>query len=90
MNIWEEEGKILGIRPEHIHVTLNSDHIQAKVMTVEHTGREKILFVLTQRQETLAVLAGVDCSLKEGDRCFLQMDREFLHQFDPDNGRRIL
>lgn len=90
MNIWEEEGKIWGIRPEHIHVTLNSDHIQAKVMTVEHTGREKILFVLTQRQGTLAVLAGVDCSLKEGDRCFLQMDREFLHQFDPDNGRRIL
>lgn len=90
MNIWEEEGKIWGIRSEHIHVTLNSDHIQAKVMTVEHTGREKILFVLTQRQGTLAVLAGVDCSLKEGDRCFLQMDREFLHQFDPDNGRRIL
>lgn len=90
MNIWEEEGKIWGIRPEHIHVTLNSDHIQAKVMTVEHTGREKILFVLTQRQGTLTVLAGVDCSLKEGDRCFLQMDREFLHQFDPDNGRRIL
>lgn len=90
MNIWEEEGKIWGIRPEHIHVTLNSDHIQAKVMTVEHTGREKILFVLTQRQGTLAVLAGVDCSLKEGDRCFLQMDREFLHQFNPYNGRRIL
>lgn len=90
MNIWEEERKIWGIRPEHIHVTLNSDHIQAKVMTVEHTGREKILFVLTQRQGTLAVLAGVDCSLKEGDRCFLQMDREFLHQFDPDNRRRIL
>jgi len=44
-------------------------------MTVEHTGRENILFVLTQRQGTLAVLAGVDCSLKEGDRCFLQMDR---------------
>ena len=59
-------------------------------MTMEHTGREKILFVLTQRQGILAVLAGVDCSLKEGDRCFLQMDREFLHQFDPDNGRRIL
>ena len=90
MNIWEEEGKIWGIRPEHIHITLKSDHIQAKVMTVEHTGREKILFVLTQRQGTLAVLAGVDCSLKEGDRCFLQVDREFLHQFDPDNGRRIL
>lgn len=90
MNIWEEERKIWGIRPEHIHVTLNSDHIQAKVMTVEHTGREKILFVLTQRQGTLAVLAGVDCSLKEGDRCFLQMDREFLHQFDPDNRRRVL
>lgn len=90
MNIWEEEGKIWGIRPEHIHITLNSDHIQAKIMTVEHTGREKILFVLTQRQGILAVLAGVDCSFKEGDRCFLQMDREFLHQFDPDNRRRIL
>lgn len=67
----------MGIRPKHIHVTLNSDHIQAKVMTVEHTGREKILFILTQMQGTLAVLAGVDCSLKKGNRCFFRWIENF-------------
>ena len=89
MNIWKDGNKILGIRPEHIHITNNLAHLQARVISVEWTGRETIIFVETQSLGNLGIVADTDCILKVNDICHLTLDEQLIHYFNEENGQRI-
>lgn len=89
MNIWKEGGKFCGIRPEHIHITENPDHIRARVVSVEWTGRETVVFADTENLGNLGIVTDAVCPLKVGDRCYLALDKQFIHFFDGKNEQRI-
>lgn len=89
MNIWKDGTKILGIRPEHIYVTNNPDHIWAQVISIEWTGRETILFVKTQYLGNLSIVTDATCILKPNDICYLILDKQFIHYFNEKNKQRI-
>lgn len=89
MNIWKEGNKFCGIRPEHIHITNNSDHLRAQVVSIEWTGRETIIFVKTQNIGNLGIVTDATCTLKVDDVCYLALDNQFIHYFNRENGQRI-
>ena len=89
MNIWKEGEKFCGIRPEHIHITENPDHIRARVVSVEWTGRETVVFADTENLGNLGIVTDAVCSLKVGDMCYLALDKQFIHFFDGETGGRI-
>lgn len=89
MNIWKEGGKFCGIRPEHIHITENPDHIRARVISVEWTGRETVVFADTENLGNVGIVTDAVCSLKVGDMCYLALDKQFIHFFDGETGGRI-
>ena len=89
MNIWKEGEKFCGIRPEHIHITENPDHIRAQVVSVEWTGRETVVFADTENLGNLGIVTDAVCPLKVGDRCYLALDKQFIHFFDGETGGRI-
>ncbi len=90
MNIWKEGEKFCGIRPEHIHITENPDHIRARVVSVEWTGRETVVFADTENLGNLGIVTDAVCPLKVGDRCYLALDKQFIHFFDGETGGRII
>lgn len=89
MNIWKEGDKFCGIRPEHIHITGNPDQIRARVVSVEWTGRETVVFAETEKLGALGIVANAVCSLKVGDVCYLALDTQYIHSFDGETGGRI-
>lgn len=89
MNIWKEGEKFCGIRPEHIHITENPDHIRVRVVSVEWTGRETVVFADTENLGNLGIVTDAVCSLKVGDMCYLALDKQFIHFFDGETGGRI-
>lgn len=89
MNIWRENNKIFGIRPEHIHLTENPDNIAATVIAVERTGRETMVFVNTHCFGEMAVVSDSRRLLKPSDRCYLALDPQYIHHFDGNSGIHI-
>lgn len=89
MNVWSEGNQILGIRPEHIHITDHPDHISAEVTSVERTGRETMVFVKAQPFGKLVAATDATCMLEPGDVCRLMLDKQFIHYFDAESEDRI-
>lgn len=89
MNIWKDGDRVLGIRPEHIHITSHPDHIPAQVVSVERTGRETMVFVKTQRFGDLVIAADPACTLTTGDTCRLTMEDSSIHHFDAESELRL-
>ena len=89
MNVWSEGNQILGIRPEHIHITDHPDHISAEVTSVERTGRETMVFVKAQPFGKLVAATDASCMLEPGDVCRLMLDKQFIHYFDAESEDRI-
>ena len=89
MNVWSEGNQILGIRPEHIHITDHPDHISAEVTSVERTGRETMVFVKAQPFGKLVAATDASCMLEPGDVCRLMLGKQFIHYFDAESEDRI-
>ena len=89
MNTWREGDRILGIRPEHIHITGRPDHIPARVASVERTGRETMVFVKTQHFGDLVIAADPACMLTTGDTCRVTMENASIHHFDAESELRL-
>lgn len=89
MNTWREGDRILGIRPEHIHITGRPDHIPARVASVERTGRETMVFVKTQHFGDLVIAADPACMLTTGDTCRVTMENAAIHHFDAESELRL-
>ena len=89
MNVWSAGNQILGIRPEHIHITDHPDHISAEVTSVERTGRETMVFVKAQPFGKLVAATDASCMLEPGDVCRLMLGKQFIHYFDAESEDRI-
>lgn len=81
---------ILGIRPEHIAVSLASvpEWVPAEVVVLEPTGPQQLL---TTRigAETLKVTVGVDHALHPGQRVWLRMDPSRIRLMDVATGQAL-
>ena len=89
MNVWSEGNQILGIRPEHIHISDHPDHISADVTSVERIGWETMVFVKAQPFGKLVAATDASCMLEPGDVCRLMLDKQFIHYFDAESEDRI-
>lgn len=86
----------LGIRPEHIQVTADSDtpHLTAEIVFVEHLGRETLIrAVLTTGDRSSAAVVNIQVAPamrpQVGDRLSLQLDLSQLAVFSPATGQNL-
>lgn len=77
---------VLGVRPEHIIVA--EAGLPAKVKVVEPTGSETHLVAAIGGQEVTAVIKE-RYSVRPGETIRLSFDRDRMHFFDNETGRRI-
>lgn len=89
MNLWEQDGMVLGIRPEHLHWTLEPGGLAAEVHTVEHTGRETFVFGQAERIGAFAMVSGQSCTLKPHSRGWLTISTAHIHCFHKKTGKRL-
>jgi ABC-type sugar transport system ATPase subunit len=81
----------LGIRPEHMGVTLGGNgDVELPVRLVEPLGKDTLLYFDTGAERAfVAVTEGLDMAdIKVGERIALSLDRRRIHLFDTD-GQRI-
>ena len=73
----------IGIRPEHIAVSVTAGAWEGRVGVSEHLGSDTFLHVHgTPAGQTLTVRAGGEVGLNHGDRVWLTPDPARLHRFD--------
>lgn len=77
-----------GIRPEHIHVTGESD-ITSEVVIVEELGDDKHLTLQNNTGEFKAIVDG-DADVKENDRLALGLELDRGHLFDFESGDSLI
>ncbi len=73
----------IGIRPEHIAVSLTEGEWQGRVGVSEHLGSDTFLHVLdTGLADVITVRAGGEVAARHGDTIWLTPDLDKLHRFD--------
>jgi ABC-type sugar transport system ATPase subunit len=87
MNLFEQGGAIVGIRPERIAVNSNGS-LPGRVVGRESTGPDAYLEVETQRGR-LAVRVPVADPARAGDRLQLDLPPAWLRRFDPQSGKAL-
>ncbi len=82
------DGKpaIFGVRPEHF--TLADDGAEAQVQVVEPTGSEIQIVAKLGATDVIAVFRERH-KLKPGDKIRLKPDRQLVHLFDQETGKRL-
>ncbi len=82
-------AKCIGIRPEHIGVSLESGDWKGTVGVSEHLGSDTFLRIkMPGVQEHMTVRVGGEFGARHGDTVYLTPDRSKLHRFDA-QGLRI-
>jgi len=87
MNLFEQGGAILGIRPERIRTAANGT-LDGRVARRENTGADAYLDVETERG-SLAVRVPATHEARAGDRIGLELPAESLRRFDPATGKAL-
>jgi multiple sugar transport system ATP-binding protein len=82
----EGQAVVYGIRPEHLSV--RDDGAEVEVVVVEPTGAEVQIFARLDGQQITAVLRE-RLMLKPGSTVHLAPDRDFVHLFDAQSGKRL-
>jgi multiple sugar transport system ATP-binding protein len=82
----EGQSVVYGIRPEHLSV--RDDGTEVEVVVVEPTGAEVQIFARLDGQQITAVLRE-RLMLKPGEIVHLAPERDFVHLFDAQSGKRI-
>ncbi len=84
------EGRevILGVRPEHFEIQDQGKGVAATVNVVEPTGSETILAVKTAAAE-LTIVTNKRLVLRPGDAIGISPQRELMHLFDKESGKRL-
>jgi len=89
MNFVESEGRLLGMRPEHLRISStslgNAKKYAAKIELIEPLGAETLLHALVNGQKVVARLEG-STSLKSGDAIDLFIDSDKQKYFDKQSG----
>ena len=77
---------VLGVRPEHVSIDPNG--LPATVKVIEPTGSETHLVATVGAQDVTAVIKE-RYTARPGETIGLSFDKDCLHLFEPDTGRRI-
>jgi len=72
----------IGIRPEHLQLSLSDGEWRGKVGVSEHLGSDTFLRVEVEGVGTLTARADGDFPARHGDTIFLTPDSQRLHRFD--------
>ena len=73
----------VGVRPEHLELTENSDtKLQGEVFAVERLGGETYLYVNTEKNEELTVHAAGDKVVGVGDLVSIGFSSKNCHLFN--------
>jgi sn-glycerol 3-phosphate transport system ATP-binding protein len=87
MNLIPRDGRLIGIRPEHIRIVSQGGHA-AHVKTVEHLGADSIILCEVEGQPVSVRQDGFS-KAHPGDDVRLAWDAAHEHQFDQTSGRRL-
>jgi sn-glycerol 3-phosphate transport system ATP-binding protein len=87
MNLITRDGRLIGIRPEHIRL-VSQDGQMARVKTVEHLGADSIVLCEIDGQSILVRQDGFS-KARPGDGIRLAWAATDEHQFDSATGRRL-
>jgi multiple sugar transport system ATP-binding protein len=85
------DDRIVGIRPEHIHVANGRVHgvtFPARVEVVEYLGDEQLVH-MTRKNESLQAKLPVDQHVQIGDELTFTVPREKLYLFDAQTEERV-
>lgn len=78
------EGETLGVRPEHIALSVTAGEWQGTVKFAEHLGSDTFLHVDGEARGQIVVRTSGDSSLVAGDRVWMTPDANRLHRFSKD------
>ncbi len=78
---------VLGVRPEHLHVTTGSGSgLQGEVVVAERLGGETFFHVRVSDKTVIAKADG-ECSIQVGERVSMRFDTSQAHVFVPEGPR---
>ncbi|MEP2716706.1 ABC transporter ATP-binding protein, partial [Pseudophaeobacter sp.] len=76
-------GATIGIRPEHLSVSLTEGSWQGRVGVAEHLGSDTFLHIHDSGiSDMITVRVPGDISVKHGDKIYLSPQGDQLHRFD--------
>jgi len=83
MNTWEDEdGRTLGIRPEHVLIGREGEGLPMQVQSIENTGREVFAYLKGDvPPHSLTMAAGTDFSQEPGDVIYVKLREEAIQIF---------
>src|SRR5947209_15852158 len=87
MNLIARDGKLLGVRPEHVRIVSRDGH-PARVTAVEHLGADSIVLCDIEGQPASVRQDGFS-KVTVGETIQLSWDSQSEHRFDEKSGRRI-
>src|SRR5438128_1006649 len=87
MNLITLDGRLIGIRPEHIRIVSQDGH-PARVRSVEHLGADSIVACEIEGEPVSVRLDGFS-KVSAGDQVTLAWSRDDEHQFDAATDQRV-
>jgi multiple sugar transport system ATP-binding protein len=81
-------AKTIGVRPEHLRITVTNGAWRGVVGVAEHLGSDTFLHVHTDDHGTINVRAGGEIPVTHGDVVFLTPEPAKIHRFDA-NGKAL-
>ena len=75
-------AETIGVRPEHLHLTMEEGEWNGTVNVSEHLGSDTFLHVEVEGIGLMTARADGEFPARHGDRIGLTPDRERLHRFD--------
>jgi multiple sugar transport system ATP-binding protein len=86
----DRHGRVyLGVRPQHIEVTVAENRPRAEVGVVEPMGNEQIVYVTLSGGDKLVAVAPPEAVIRPGDTVSIDVRPEGVHLFDAESGKRI-
>ncbi|MGB8811976.1 MAG: ABC transporter ATP-binding protein, partial [Paracoccaceae bacterium] len=77
-------AKTIGVRPEHIDISLKSGQWAGLVSVTEHLGSDTFLHVAVPGLGSMTVRAGGDIAARHGDTVYLTPQANKIHRFAQD------
>ena len=81
-------GAIMGVRPEHLHITPNG--WDATIETVELLGAERLIYARIGNEQVIVRQEEGKPSPAVGDAVRISLEEDRVHWFDTDTGKRLL
>ena len=81
-------GAIMGVRPEHLHITPNG--WDAVIETVELLGAERLIYARIGTEQVIVRQEEGKPSPAVGDEVRISLEEDRVHWFDTETGKRLL